>query len=403
MSAGCDSLLEVELPGETTAEALDNPGAAALLVLSAQGDFECAYSNWAFNSANLSGEILGASGALIAIPLVTRNVQSHHTAYGQDGCGGPYGLYTPLQTARFQAEDSFARLDGYSDADVPGRVGLMARAALYAGFTYAVFGEGFCEAAFDLGPARTPAEIFGIAEERFTTAIDLATQAGDAETVSAAYVGRARVRLPLGDLAGAGDDAAMVPEGFRLDVTRSNAANTRQNDFYETVAEGGGTSATVDPNYWSVEWMGVPDPRVAVVDAQRLTSNARTPLWYQTKYTSESAPIRLASYVEAQLVIAEVEGGQTAVDIINELHTAAGIPPFTSADEAEIQAHIKEERRREFFLEGRRMGDLRRLGGFSEVNGAGEVNPWTFFAFGGTECFELPDVERQNNPNLSGG
>ena len=330
-------------------------------------------------------------------------MQSHHTAYGQDSCNQEYGLYTPLQTARFMAEDSFERLSGYTDDEIPGRVGLQAKAALYAGFTYAVFAEGFCEAAFDLGPARSPEEIFRIAEERFTTAIDLGGQAGDSETVSAAYVGRARVRLPLGETAGAASDAAMVPAGFRKDVTRSNAANSRRNDFYEAVAEGGGTSATVDPNYWDVRWMDVPDPRVEVVDAGRLTSNARTPLWYQTKYTSESAPIRLASHVEAQLIIAEVEGGQVAVDIINDLHAAAGIPPFASADEQEIQEHVVEERRREFFLEGRRMADLRRLGGFSDVNGAGEVNPWTFFAFGGTECFPIPDVERQNNPNLSGG
>ena len=42
---GCDSLLDVELPGSTTADALDNPGSAGLLVLSAEKDFECAYSN----------------------------------------------------------------------------------------------------------------------------------------------------------------------------------------------------------------------------------------------------------------------------------------------------------------------------------------------------------------------
>jgi starch-binding outer membrane protein, SusD/RagB family len=394
----CDSMLDVELPGETTSDAIDDPSFASLMVLSAQGDFECAYSNFVFNTGNLSGELLGAVGTLLWIPLVTRNVLSHHEAYGQANCNGPTGLYSPLSIARFMADNALERLESYSEAEVPNRTELMGRAALYAGYSYAAFGEAFCEAAFDLGPALTPPQIFELAEDRFTTAIQMADAASDAATLNAAYVGRARVRLPLGKMAEAAADARMVPAGFEFHVTRSNAHARRQNSIY--MQNGRGTSMTVDPNYWTTTWEGVPDPRIPVTDANRTAANGRTPLWVQQKYTSEADPIRLASHVEAQLVVAEVEGGQVAVDIINALHAAAGIPGFSSTDPEEIRAQVIEERRREFFLEGHRMGDLRRVGGFSDWNRAGTVNEWTLFEFGGTECFPLPDVERRNNPNI---
>src|SRR5690606_38410885 len=121
---------------------------------------------------------------------------------------------------------------------------------------------------------------------------------------------------------------------------------------------------SIDPHYWDVEWMGVPDPRVSVTNTGTIATDGLTPLWTQNKYSADSSPIRMASYTDAQLIIAEISGGEVAVGIINELHEAAGIPPFAGGDEAAIQAQIVEERRREYFLEGRRLGDLRRYGGF---------------------------------------
>ena len=65
---------------------------------------------------------------------------------------------------------------------------------------------------------------------------------------------------------------------------------------------------------------------------------------------------------------------------------------------AQVLAQIIEERRREFFLEGHRLGDIRRYG--IELNPASG----TLFPNGGTygsqSCFPLPDVERANNPNF---
>lgn len=397
--ASCDGFLDVELPGEIEARELDNPQMAQLLVRSAQGDFECAYSRYVRQSGLLTGELLGSLLSLINVPYLERRVESHHTGFGESTCETSASLYTPLSTARFSADDALERLARFSDADVPDRAALQARAALYAGYSYAVFGEGFCRAAFDGGPAASPAETLRLARDRFTQAIEFAAQAGDTEVLYAAHVGRARVRMSLGEVHEAAEDARMVPAGFAFYVTRSDADARRRNAVYEDNYRS--EIIIVGPRYWDVRWQGVSDPRVSVTDAGRLAGgDNQTPLWYQTKYTAPSSPIRLASHEEAQLIIAEVEGGQSALDIINAFHEAADIPPFESSDADEILHHVIDERRRELYLEGHRMGDLRRFGGFAEWAEHGQNHPFQGLTFGNTDCFPLPDVEIANNPNL---
>lgn len=396
-TAGCDSLLDVSLPGETSADALASPAYSGLLVTSAQGDFECAFSNFVYGTGHLAGELVGGNLAL-QTPYRTRDLKSFHQGFAELGCnsGNPVGIYTPLSTARFMADDALDRISAFTSADVPERDRLLGRAALYAGFSYTLFAETFCSATFNIGPELDPRQVLDLAEDRFSKALEYAGRANDAATVNAAYVGRARVRLPLGRAADAAADARMVPPGFRMDATRSNEDTRRRNAIY--VKNTLDNTNSIDEKYWDVTWMDVPDPRVRLIDPDR--PRLGDPLFYQTKYTSESSPIRLASYTEARLIIAEVEGGQTAVQIINELHEAAGIPGFTSDVPDEIRSHIIEERRREFFLEGRRFGDLRRFGGLAEAASHGERNPHSGAIYGHTECFPIPDVERRGNPNI---
>jgi hypothetical protein len=110
-----------------------------------------------------------------------------------------------------------------------------------------------------------------------------------------------------------------------------------------------------------------------------------------------STPIRFASTAEARLIEAAARGGQAAVDIINALRPAA-LPRYTGGTDAQIKAQIVEERRREFFLEGRRLGDLRRYGGFEEHTWG--KNPYVGYEYGRTQCFPLPDSEVSGNPNV---
>ncbi|MBI4521374.1 MAG: hypothetical protein HY701_11090 [Gemmatimonadetes bacterium] len=197
--AGCDSLLDVSLPGATPAEALDDPAFAPILITGVQGDFECAYTNYVYLAGVVNGELIGAQTFLGLVPYQRRDVRPIEQGYGENGCGSATALYTPISIARFVADDAFKRINAFSDAQVANRARLLAQAALYAGYSHTVFGEGLCSAAFDGGPEVPPAQVFQLAKERFTKAIELATQPGDNETLNAAYVGRARVQLSLGE------------------------------------------------------------------------------------------------------------------------------------------------------------------------------------------------------------
>jgi hypothetical protein len=393
--SGCDlNLLEVELPGETEASSLDDPVFAPLLVTSAEGDFECAFSNYTLLSGILAGTFMDAQNVVSLFPYGMHNVRPSDGSFGTGSCAGGTGVYTPLSTARWSADNALTKIAEFTDAEVPDKTSLQAKAATYAGYSYTLFGESFCEAAFDLSPSMSPAEIFERADDRFTSAIDFASAAGDTEILNMARVGRARVLLNLGRASDAAADARLVPAGFVKEVTHSSAATRRENKVYTFNVRAGRVS--VETAFRDLEYGGVPDPRVSVEDTGNLGQDLITPLWIQHKHTSESDPIVLASYDEAQLIIAEADGGQTAVDIINDFHTAAGLPAFASSDPAEIMGHIIEERRRELFLESHYMGDLRRYNlPFPTGN-----HPFKGWEYGTTTCFPLPDVERDNNPNI---
>jgi starch-binding outer membrane protein, SusD/RagB family len=79
-----------------------------------------------------------------------------------------------------------------------------------------------------------------------------------------------------------------------------------------------------------------------------------------------------------------------------------GVPAYdgTGQTAAQIKATIIEDRRRELFLEGHRLGDLRRYN-LTFTPAAGTAYPGGGGLYGTQTCFPLPDVERVNNPNIS--
>lgn len=124
-----------------------------------------------------------------------------------------------------------------------------------------------------------------------------------------------------------------------------------------------------------------------------------TPLYQVEKYQSATSPIRLASGLQGQYIIAEIQGGTEAVAIINEVRARQGVDvtyaPNDPSDD-EVRRKVLEERSRTLFLEGQRMGDLRRYAGRYGI----DLFP-TGENFGDQTCFPLPDAERDNNPDLS--
>jgi hypothetical protein len=160
-------------------------------------------------------------------------------------------------------------------------------------------------------------------------------------------------------------------------------------------------SVSIGPSYRNLTFGGVADPRVRVTDTGR-TATDGTRIWAQNKYAALGTAIPLATWREAQLIIAEVEGAQTAVGIINMFHTAAGLPAFSSTNPAAIQQQVIEERRRELFLEGHHLGDIIRYNlPLSPAPGTAFAKGGTYGPQGSAVCLPIPNIERLNNPNFS--
>ena len=396
----CDSLLEVEAPSRVEAEALEGPSNAQLLVANAVTDFECAFAEYIVGAGLLGDELQDSQLGSGMWPYDQRQWNPETDGqYATATCNSTaIGIYTPLSTARWQADTVLERLESWTDAEVENRTSLLATAAAYSGYSHLLLGEGMCSAAFDLGPELTRPEIFERAEDRFTRAIQAAEAAGRDEILNMARVGRARVRLNLGKKAEATADARLVPPDFVLMATYSGVSPRRENDvFTRNIRD---ESITIEDDFRDLTFKGVPDSRVNVTYAGTFGSDNITELWIQHKYTFESSPIPVATWDEAQLIIAETEGGQVAVDIINMFHERAGLPSFQSSDPDEIMEHIIQERRRELFLESHHLGDVNRYGlQLSPVAGT-PYPPKAGGFYGDQTCFPLPDVEKLNNPKI---
>ena len=408
VAAGCDldSLLDVEPVDRVPAEGLTTQANADLLVNGAIADFECAYGAYVTLSGVVSGELINATPTASHWPAERRDFsdEADQAQYATSGCTG-LGIYVPLQRARWSAENILFALQGWTDAELTDlgfdRQELIATAAAYAGYSYVLLGEGFCSLAINQSGELMPAEVFDSAVVRFTTAIAAAEAAGDEDLEMLARVGRARAYLNLGEGANAVADAEQVTEGFEWVTETASDFSTRVNRVFawNGPAPLGGSSVSIGEEYRTFQHMGVDDPRVPVSDFIRTDEDGLTPLYFQLKYEALDDPLPLATYEEAQLIIAEVELGAEAVLIINRLHEAAGIPgTFVSTNDAEILAHVLQERQAELWLEGHRFNDIERHD--VPLTPAPGTPYRKGLSYSDARCFPLPFVEIRNNPNV---
>jgi hypothetical protein len=262
-----------------------------------------------------------------------------------------------------------------------------------------------CSAAINLGPELTPAQLFAEAITRFDKAVDAATLAGDNTMLNFALLGRARAKLDAGDLAGAAADAQQIPDGFIVQTSNDVTNERRQNPIW---------NATISSFYSAVDitfqdsYAADHDPRIASTSTGHVGTDGFTTVVFANKDAAADAPIAIAKWSEAQLIIAESDVANSnlpgAILIINDLRhrASATLAPYAPATptQAGVKSQIIEERRREFFLEGHRIGDLRRYSlPFLPAAGSPYVAGGTY---GSQTCFPLPDIERINNPNIGG-
>jgi len=389
----CDSILDVQLPGTVPIELLDNPELAPVLARGAVSDLECGYSGYAGASAAQSDEFETANQNLPLANWGERSITPDEIAYASGACVGTFGVQLVLHTARVQSEDVLRRLEGWTDAQVPGRVSLMAQVRAYGGYSYLFMGETFCRVAFDAGADQPPTAALTIAEQRFTEAITRAEQANNTAIVNMARVGRARARLMLKKYSEAAADAQLVPVGYQVLAERGSENSRRFNDIYFAMTQ---TGAYVI----AFELRSINDSRLMVVNSGRASAIPTVPLWITNKYSGLNSGIRLAGYREAQLILAEALAEQnqvgSAMAILNGRRTELGLGILSANTKEEAIAHVIAERRMELAFEGgHRLNDLlRRNLPWKGANGSTQnANPVSGRPYGTTTCWPLPTRE----------
>ena len=420
--AACDSLLEVEVPGAVTEEALNDSKLAQELVFSAQSAFDCMLSTYVEEVGRWAGDFYYAANGsgFIYTQLRTNEVLDFEQVdCKQEGPTRSAAVWLPLQIARVQGEQAITLLQGFPNEDVDHKNFLLAKAHAYTGYAYQIMGETFCELAFDGGPKVTREGSMKLAEGYFTDAIQLAGSATSApsgevvgDILNMALVGRARTRLHLANTAGVVADASQVGAGFVGYAHQDEITGRRSNRIFENVNRG--LSVSVHPSYQNLTVGGVPDPRVPHESKGLVGFDAVTDINIQLKYPSLGSDIPFSTWREAQLMLAEVQGGQTAVGIINTLRStvedlpfvAAGgtaLPAFSSSDTDEILAQVLEERRRELWMQGTKLGDVLRMqarspvpAGYAFETGLNQRGQ----AYGSGTCYPMPLAEKDNNLNF---
>ena len=395
--------LEVESPSRIPAGSLEHPSNAALLVNGAVADFDCAFQSYVVVSGLIGEELDEYTQTAARWPYDRRDVQANQSLYATSSCEG-LGVYSPLQTARVSANNVIRLLEGWTDAEVPGRTALIARSTAYEAWSQLLLGEGFCSTvfstfdgeSFNYASEITRQQALETAEATFTEALDLLGSQTGASADSLRYfalLGRARTRLDLGNTAGARADAVLVPAGFVFNSTASAVSGRRNNRVYNE-SNNIGVSSSVSAIY-----RGYNDPRVPSVNLNR--SNALgVPAHGQLKYPSASSPIPIATGAEARLIVAEADitsNPSNTVAIIDSFRAAGNQGSYTGpTDAASLRAQVIDQRRRALFLTGTHLGDLIRYD-IAPQPAAGTNFP-AGGPYGTQLCMPVPDVERLNNP-----
>ncbi len=384
-SAGCEGVLEVSNEQEILDANLDNPAAVLPIMNGAIGDYALAYAN-AIDIVGLVGQELIHTGSFPTWREVEKGIMTRPSNTGDQ-------VYNNTSRAIWVADTAAVRMKKFlTDAD---RRFEVATVLVWGGFAHFFLADNYCSATIKSGPAITPAKVYERARDQFTEALRIATNANRADVRNQALGGRARAKLMLGDFAGAREDAALVPQGFRMQALYGS--NARENN---AVATNTTTlirrEAGVNPRFYN-DALYKADPRTAFRDRGDTAKGPDPTRKYveQLKYPLRDSPIPVFTWQEARLIQAEADARlgslTTAVTLINQVRAAANIAPVTGlTTSAAVLGQVYYERSAEMWLQAQSLNDARRF------------NVSAVLSVLRDRCFEIGQTEFDNNPNLRG-
>ncbi|HKO16732.1 MAG TPA: hypothetical protein VJU87_10855 [Gemmatimonadaceae bacterium] len=424
-TGACNDFLQVKNPGAIQEQDVDNPAYISLLVNGVIGEFQPAFSSTALYSGIFTDELANFHG-------FSENIDIDRRAVGVSNGTYAGGVYTPLQSARFMADTVASLLRSFL-GDSAARDVRLARSLDYAGYAYTLLAEQMCSAPINGGASESPDQLFGTALARFNDAIQVATAASTNAATSAAnkrsadslltlaQIGAARVSLDLGKAADAIGFATPVATNPALDSTWGfrvyHSANTsREYDPFYAAASGGASAEYVGITNTPYETL-VGDPRIPHPTTTEKTQQGdaivpNSPLMFSTyngtatgaDFTRD-ASITFASKLEARYILAEAQGqNATNLAFLNSRRAIGGDTPLVAPTDADYMAALREQRARDLYLAGYRLGDLRRYIRLYKVD---LFQTGTFKSpvpapptFGDQTCWPIPQAEYTGNHNL---
>jgi hypothetical protein len=402
----CNDALSVTNPGAIQEGQLGDPALEQLIVNGAIGEFQYAYGQYSQWSAVLSDE------AYTDHTNVDVRDFSEHKFGDLNTINST--TYEYVQRARQSADDATDRLKTLLGTAAASDINV-ATVLAYAGYSYVLLGEGWCESPVNLSAPLPSDSLLRRAITRFDSAITIATavkQAGGTNVAAAqdliymSQVGAARAALKVGDLALSRTYASQVPAAYeKLAYYSSNTV--RENNALNALTHAAGASLGM-----FTKFQGLSDPRVpqpATTQLGLTGGNIYTPLtpfMYTGWVASGTAPridvnydIKFATGLEAQYDVAEADGPTVATLNFVNARRAAGGEGVVALTGTALMAELAEQRARDFYLTGQRLGDLRRYA--KAGNDMFPTGNYPLFndSYGTAECFIVPLSEKAGNPN----
>lgn len=419
-----DNVLDVINPDEIDENALNDITLANVLANGVIADFQTMYDDpfvWR-GSFFTDMQITGINWEQTA-RLSQRIVQFDE--------GDAARMFAAISLARQQADSVAGLLKNLLES--PSTDVRLARTLAYAGYSYIILADAMCRATINQqAEIYEPPALYEFAITRFNEAVTIATASGADDIFTLAQVGLSRANLNLGNMGAAMAAATLVPDDFMF-FAEYNSTNSQVYNVLEGRESGSNHSLGMHPRFlaggagndalFGTQDLDafLTDPRIQHSPSWTFGHNVLTMLYKprqglmhsgyngETFATGGSPPlwqrgtdIAFASGLEARHNFWEATGPTAAtLDFVNERRAFGNQDPVTLTGAA-LMTELHDQRGRDLFLAGNRLGDLRRwMRGGENLFPTGLHPTEQWGQYGSATCFPLPLDECEGNTNLS--
>ena len=454
-----DDLLQVDNPEEIQVEALDDP---ALLEVQLNGVID------AFHGSYVNDYI---QFGVYPTDEVLTGVNWEGTARANQRIinyieGEPDRMFTGMSRSLRLGDGLAERIRGWAADDPSTDFNTeLATALAYAGYSAVVLAEHMCQAVISLDPDNPSGtileqpDIFAAGIPYLSEAHDIASAIGDNDLANLARTGLARAYLGQADWGNAATWGGMVTAGFEHWIEFVDVSGGRNG--LEPSSFGGNFRLGIHPSFTgthpSFDGTGFAfedddviapqtDPRIQHLPTDGTGHNGLTRLYklmqglrYSDYSGNTIAPsdaacpactgtdpsdmplladndddVLMADYLEAQhhhFEALAMQGGNDAavLTFVNERRAVGNQAALTGVTGQALITELRNQRGRDLFMGGFRLGDLRRWTRYDAGNGPHDGGAYfpqgnhpnaQWGAYGPWTCYPIPIEEYEGNPNL---